>query len=43
MTYKFSNFVEKKKKGDLVIFENDLTNIPGFPEYMKVATEHCSE
>lgn len=42
MTYKFSNFVEKKKSGDLIIFENDLTNVPPFPEYMKVVTEPCS-
>lgn len=36
MTYKFSHFSEKEKKGDIVVFENDLSNIPGFPAYMKI-------
>jgi len=43
MTYKFSHFAEKKTEGDLVVFENDLTNIPEFPKYMKVVTETYSE
>ncbi len=36
MTYKFSHFTEMEKREELVVFENDLTIIPGFPEYMKV-------
>ncbi len=36
MTYKFAGFKEIEKKGDLTVFENDLTEIPDFPEYAKV-------
>jgi len=36
MTYKFAGFKEIEKKGDLTVFENDLTDIPDFPEYAKV-------
>jgi FkbH-like protein len=36
IAYKFAGFKETEKKGDLVIFENDLTRIQAFPEYMKV-------
>ncbi len=39
MTYKFAGFKEIEKKGDLTVFENDLTDIPGFPEYAKVRIE----
>lgn len=38
MTYKFAHFTEKEKKGELVVFENDLTNIPDFPKYMQITT-----
>jgi len=34
MTYKFSGFNEIEKKDDLVIFENDLTDIPAYPDYV---------
>ncbi len=36
MTYKFAGFNEIKEIGDSVVFENDLTQIPLFPGYMKV-------
>lgn len=36
MTYKFSHFVEKRTDGAVIVFENDLTNIPALPAYMKV-------
>ncbi len=36
IAYKFAGFKEIEKKGDLVIFENDLKRIQPFPEYMKV-------
>ncbi len=38
MTYKFSHFTEKEKKGDKVILENDLSQIAPYPVYMKVFT-----
>ncbi len=36
MTYKFAGFNELAETGDSVVFENDLAQIPPFPEYMKV-------
>lgn len=36
MTYKFANFNERDKKGDVVLFENDLSLIPPFPDYLKI-------
>ena len=39
MTYKFAGFKEIEKKGDLTVFENDLKDIPDFPEYAKVRIE----
>ncbi len=39
MTYKFSHFKELDTTDELVLFENDLTDIPGFPEYAKVIIE----
>lgn len=39
MTYKFAGFKEIEKQGDLTVFENDLTEIPGFPDYAKVRIE----
>jgi FkbH-like protein len=34
--YKFANFHEVVKHGDLIIFENDLSRIRDFPPYMRV-------
>ena len=36
MTYKFANFKEKEKNGDLIIFENDLSIIQKLPNYIKL-------
>ena len=36
MTYKFAHFKEKEKRGDLLIFENDLNLIQNFPEYLTI-------
>ncbi|MBD0343477.1 MAG: HAD-IIIC family phosphatase [Coleofasciculus sp. Co-bin14] len=36
ITYKFAGFKEIEKRGDLGIFENDLTRIQPWPDYMKV-------
>lgn len=36
MTYKFSGFNEISETENSVVFENDLTQIQPFPEYMKV-------
>jgi len=36
MTYKFNHFRELEKRGELVIFENDLTLVHAFPSYMKI-------
>jgi FkbH-like protein len=36
ITYKFSGFKEVEQRGELTIFENDLTHIQPFPEYVKV-------
>ncbi|ABX06603.1 FkbH like protein [Herpetosiphon aurantiacus DSM 785] len=36
ITYKFGGFNEVNRIDDLVIFENDLSNIQPFPEYVKV-------
>jgi FkbH-like protein len=34
--YKFANFHEVARHGDLIIFENDLSRIRDFPPYMRV-------
>jgi FkbH-like protein len=34
--YKFANFHEVARHGDLIIFENDLSQIRDFPPYMRV-------
>jgi len=34
--YKFANFHEAARHGDLIIFENDLSRIRDFPPYMRV-------
>jgi FkbH-like protein len=36
MTYKFTNFSEKEKTGDILILENDLTQKQEFPGYVKI-------
>lgn len=36
MTYKFANFNEISKIGDVHILENDLTQIPPFPDYLTI-------
>jgi len=36
MTYKFSSFTEVDKKGELVILENDLSQVQPFPSYLVV-------
>jgi FkbH-like protein len=36
MTYKFTNFREVKKEGDLVLFENDLSHVIENPKYLKI-------
>lgn len=36
ITYRFAGFEKIEEVGDLIIFENDLTNIQAFPEYIKV-------
>lgn len=38
MTYRFAHFREIDKRGPVVIFENDLSKIPSFPEYIALAT-----
>lgn len=37
MTYKFAGFKEVEKRGEVVVFENDLTRIQPFPAYMQVS------
>lgn len=36
MTYKFSHFKEMDKQGELVILENDLSEVQPFPNYLTV-------
>ncbi|MDR2045180.1 MAG: HAD-IIIC family phosphatase [Clostridium sp.] len=36
VTYKFLGFYEVEERGELVILEHDLSDIPGFPDYMKI-------
>ena len=36
MTYKFAHFKEKEKEGELLILENDLSQIQNFPEYLTI-------
>jgi len=36
VTFKFANFKEVAKNEDYVVLENDLTNIQGYPDYIKV-------
>ncbi len=38
MTYKFANFKEKERTGDMILFENDLTMVQDYPTYIKLAT-----
>jgi FkbH-like protein len=39
VTYKFGGFKEVEKRGDVTIFENDLSYIQPFPPYVKVHVE----
>lgn len=39
ITYKFAGFKEIERVADLIVFENDLSNIQPFPDYMKVQLE----
>ena len=39
VTYKFGGFKEVNQDGDLIIFENDLSRIQPFPDYVKVDIE----
>src|SRR5262249_47358752 len=36
VSYKFANFREIERRGGLIIFENDLSRIQDFPDYVKV-------
>jgi len=36
ITYKFAGFNELEKDGDLVLFENDLSTVQPFPDYVRV-------
>jgi len=40
VSYKFANFREAERRGDLIIFENDLSRIQDFPSYVNVAVEN---
>jgi FkbH-like protein len=39
VSYKFANFREAGRRGDLIIFENDLSRIQDFPAYVNVKVE----
>ena len=39
VSYKFANFREAARRGDLIIFDNDLSRIQDFPAYVKVEIE----
>lgn len=36
MAYKFANFIEKEKVGEVVLLKNDLSSTFPFPDYLKV-------
>jgi FkbH-like protein len=38
VTYKFGGYKKVKQEGDLIILENDLTQIQPFPDYVQVQT-----
>lgn len=40
VTYKFSNFCEVDRSGNVVIFENDCTVVPEFPPYVDTRVLH---
>jgi len=40
MTYKFNQFSEKEQNDQWVLFENDLTKIPPYPEFMQLEIEN---
>jgi FkbH-like protein len=39
VTYRFTGFRETHRKGDVLILENDLDNIPPLPDYMQVIVQ----
>jgi len=39
ITYRFAGFTEIEKKGNVEILRNNLENIPGFPDYVKVLVD----
>ncbi|WP_432405005.1 HAD-IIIC family phosphatase [Wukongibacter sp. M2B1] len=42
ITYKFAGFKEVQKDGELVVFENDLSTIPPYPDYVElIFREHA--
>jgi FkbH-like protein len=36
VTYKFGNFREVERRGDLIVFEHDQSRLPDFPSYVEV-------
>ena len=41
ITFRFAGFKPAGQRGDIVLFERDLTEIPALPGYMEVETvEH---
>ena len=38
VTYKFANFKQISKEGDLILLENDLSHIQAVPDYVQVET-----
>lgn len=36
VTYKFTNFHEVERRGEVVVLENDLSRIPPFPDYVQL-------
>lgn len=39
VTYKFADFKEAEQRGDLIIFENDLSRIQPYPDYVELHFE----
>jgi predicted enzyme involved in methoxymalonyl-ACP biosynthesis len=40
IAYAFANFQECERRGDALLFENDLSRIPSLPGYIRVITEN---
>lgn len=36
ITYQLANFTQKEKNEDIILYENDLTNIQDYPDYIQV-------